>query len=113
MESQETMKPETPSLDPISYFQAALAKIAAVHERKASDYTTFDEFENFEYAAEVAGINTAEAIEVLIGVKTARLKTLKYRDPLNESKFDTYLDRAVYSIIALAHQMKLANDVDD
>lgn len=90
-----------------TYFERALVMIAEMHHRKAADYTNGGEFDNFNESARFAGINTDQAIENLIGTKNARLASLRGRPPLNESKFDTYFDRAVYSIIAMAYQLML------
>lgn len=94
-----------------NYFSKALQLIAEMHNKKAQDYTNGGEFDNFIESARFAGINTDQAIENLIGTKNARLASLRNRDPVNESKFDTYFDRAVYSVIAMAYQMMLKDSM--
>lgn len=91
--------------DDPSYFIQAIKMIVDMHTKKAADYTNGGEFDNFIESADFAGISTDQAIESLIGTKNARLKSLRGRSPINESKFDTYFDRAVYSIIAMAYQL--------
>lgn len=92
------------------YFIQALDKIKATHLKKRADYSVqHDPFSNFKEAANVANISTSQAIEVLIGVKQARLRQLSQpgRIPLNESIEDTLLDRAVYAFIAYAYYLKV------
>lgn len=85
------------------YFDKAIEKIVAMHEAKASDYTKSSEFENFEHSAKAAGVSVLQAIDILVSTKEARIISLRGRLHRNESIIDTYLDRAVYSIIAYAH----------
>lgn len=86
----------------MSYFKKALEQISKIHEAKAQDYTKESEFENFEHSAEAAGITVLQAIDVLVATKQARIISLRGRQAKNEPILDTYLDRAVYSIIAYA-----------
>lgn len=96
----------TPAVGTV-YFERAMKMIYEMHHKKAADYTSNGEFDNFIESAEDAGVSTEQSIEVLIGTKQSRLKSLRNRPPVNESKFDTYFDRAVYCIIAMAYQLML------
>lgn len=94
------------TLDPADPFEAILVEIVETNRRKRADYTSegSSPWENFDRTEEqVAGFHGV-AVETLIATKQARLRALRSRgnDPQNESIADTLLDRAVYSIIALA-----------
>lgn len=87
-------------------FDVALLKIKELHEKKKADYSNpADRFSNFKYSAYHANITPQQAIEVLVGVKCARIAELTKpgREPQNESLSDTYLDRAVYAILAYVY----------
>lgn len=86
-------------------FAAVIEEIRALHARKQADYTDGeDQFQNFKDSAAQVGKAPGLSVEVLIGVKQARLKQLLFtgREVSNESVRDSLLDRAVYSCIALA-----------
>jgi len=59
---------------------------------------------SFDDIARQCGISATEAANTLIAVKQARLRALQAngRAPANEAIEDTLLDRAVYSVLALA-----------
>lgn len=87
--------------------RVALDQIESTFARKNADYA--DEKQswssNFEDVASQMGWESSqESAEALIAVKQARLRSMRAngRLPLNESVLDTKLDRAVYSVIALA-----------
>lgn len=66
---------------------------------KREDYTGgVDPFENFRESAAFADVAVSQAIQVLIGTKIARLKSLINGDkkPNNESVHDTILDMMNY-----------------
>lgn len=84
---------------------AALQRMRKVFASKNADYADDRDWKsNFVDVAEQLGFDHATAAEVLIAVKQARLKSLRVngRTPANEAVEDTILDRAVYSLIALA-----------
>lgn len=86
-------------------FNVVLAEIQALNERKRADYTNGqDPWQNFKDSATQVGAAPGLSVEVLIGTKQARLKQLLFtgREVNNESVRDSLLDRAVYSVIALA-----------
>lgn len=94
---------------PRNYFNEAMALIQAMHDKKVHDYARSDnEFSNFEASADFAGVSVQDSFNILIGTKQARLLELtkNTKEPKNESILDTYLDRAVYAIIAYAYELK-------
>ena len=100
------MSSEILEFDPMNPFDVALIKIKKLHDKKKADYSNpADRFSNFKVSANHANITPQQAIEVLIGIKCARLAELTKpdREPQNESLSDTYLDRAVYAILAYVY----------
>lgn len=95
----------SPRLNTKEPIDRVLAEMLAINKRKRADYATDeDPWSNFKAAAGQVNQAPGFAVEVLIGVKQARLKELLFsgREARNESVRDTLLDRAVYSVIALA-----------
>ncbi len=85
--------------------EEALATIRKVFEQKNADYSDGRSWSsNFEDVAGQTGLTPAAVAEVLIAVKQARLRSLTTtgNTPNHEAVADTYLDRAVYSVIRLA-----------
>lgn len=83
----------------------ALEKIAGTFRKKNADYANAESWRsNFQDVAHQLGFTDLDACDTLIAVKQARLRSLRAngRAPVNEAVLDTYLDRAVYSVIALA-----------
>jgi len=95
-------------LDPDDPIDAVLIEIHNLNRAKRADYAyDGNPFSNFEgTAARVAipGVTSLEACEFLIATKEERLAALRAngRPPANEAVTDTYLDRAVYAVIAAA-----------
>jgi hypothetical protein len=88
--------------DPI---EGILKEILELNLRKRSDYAEdTDIFSNFRRSASQINMGPLASVEILIATKQARLRELMWgrKTPSNESVEDTMLDRAVYSIIALA-----------
>lgn len=95
-------------LDPADLFDGVLIKMKEIHAKKKADYSSpEDRFSNFREAAEEAGVTVEQVFAVLIGIKNARIRQLEQpgRDVQNESLLDTYLDKAVYSVLAFAWKM--------
>jgi hypothetical protein len=89
-------------------FDRALIPIVQVSHRKRADYATDGKpFDNFRITAEWAGFE-ADWLAALFNVaqKMARIQALRANgradDPANEAMYDTVLDLATYSILALA-----------
>jgi len=86
-------------------FDRVVEEIIGLNRRKRADYTgNQDPWENFKDSSRQVGQAPGLSVEVLIGTKQSRLRQLLQpgREPNNESIRDTFLDRAVYAIIALA-----------
>lgn len=98
----------TMTLDPADPFERAVIDIVETNRRKRADYTRGKWDENFVRVADQTGLTREQVVECHIGTKQARLFALTHNDrpPANESIRDTKLDRAVYSIIALAMDME-------
>lgn len=94
-------------LDPADPFDAVLIDIVRTNRAKRADYVSDDSstiFENFLRSDDQVGLERGDSIEVMIATKQSRLRALRKngRTPNNEAEEDTLLDRAVYSILALA-----------
>jgi hypothetical protein len=94
-------------LDADDPFEAALVEIVLTNRRKRADYALDGSpWSNFDFTAGVVGITAAEAAIHNVAQKLARLAALKAngrtKDPKNEGVNDTYLDLAVYGVIAYA-----------
>lgn len=98
--------------DPIG---AILLDMYTVNKSKRADYTgDRGIFANFEESSDQVGISPGHGIEYMIATKQSRLKGLLRPGvkPNNESVEDTLLDRAVYSVLALAaHRAGLYGEV--
>jgi hypothetical protein len=99
------------TLDPTDPFDAAVAEIVRINRRKRADYALDggDVFSNFRQTSEVIavdGFGPTDAALFNVIQKIMRLRSLRANgrmaDPANEAAADTYLDLAVYAIIALA-----------
>ncbi len=89
-------------------FYVLLLEMGRIHSKKNRDYTSIHPLENFFRVAMNVGISPENVVEVMVATKSARIKSLLEEgvDPQNESLLDSYLDRAVYSILGAAiHEM--------
>ena len=86
--------------------RSVITKIVDTFQSKNADYAADKDGwrSNFDDIARQCGIPATEAANTLIAVKQARLRALQAngRAPANEAVEDTLLDRAVYSVLALA-----------
>lgn len=96
-------------LDPNDPFDAVIISMVQMNRRKRKDYAgDRSPWANFYDSADQLQLSAGHSVETLIATKQARLKTLlpAYWNgadgPANEPIDDTLLDRAVYSVIALA-----------
>lgn len=84
-------------------YDALLARMQEMHDRKSQDYASdANRYSNFEFAGMLGAMFSIPAdiaFAVLIGVKLARLGELKGKGktPNNESVEDSFLDLAVYA----------------
>lgn len=94
------------TLDEDDPFESVLINIVKTFRKKNADYADGSSWSsNFEDVASQMGFeHPVLAADALIAVKQARLRSLAAKgvQPENESVLDTYLDRAVYGVIALA-----------
>lgn len=94
------------ALNPEDPFENALIGMVKTFRKKNADYADGERWSsNFDDVAKQMGFDhPVKAADALIAVKQARLRSLAKRgtEPQNESVLDTYLDRAVYGVIAYA-----------
>jgi hypothetical protein len=101
---------ETVTLDPSDLFDAALIPIVLTNRKKRADYAkdgnAFDNFETSSSLMGLEGFGPTESALFNVTQKLARLKSLRQNgrmdDPQNEAVTDTYLDLAVYGVLAYA-----------
>lgn len=89
----------------VDLFESVIEEIVHLHSIKTADYAQdTDQFSNFRDSARQVGLTPGQSVEVLIATKQSRLRQLlgEGKEPKNESVRDTFRDRVVYSIIALA-----------
>lgn len=99
--------------DPIG---AILLKMYEVNQSKRADYTGGRGiFANFIESGDQVGLPAGKGIEYMIATKQSRLKGLLRPGvkPNNESVEDTLLDRAVYSVLAVAAYREGLYDAQD
>ena len=87
-------------------FNALLARMQEIHDRKNHDYAAGDNpYSNFEAAADSAGVSVDAVFAVLMGIKQARIKeiTSSNKPPNNESLQDSRLDLAVYAALRASY----------
>lgn len=97
-------------LNPDDPFERVLIDMVATNRRKRADYAVdgspWSNFDDTANALGIDGFTPVDSVNFNIEQKSARLRSLRKNgrmtDPRNESVTDTYLDRAVYAVIALA-----------
>lgn len=92
-------------------FDAVLAQMAAIHDKKSADYASSDNrYSNFEMASDCAGITISQGFRYIIGIKLARLNELEDvgKDPNNESLEDSRLDLATYAALYASYFKEVA-----
>lgn len=100
----------------LSLFKETADRIFETVKRKNGDYTERSgdsPFENFEYSADLAGVETERGILVRMGDKMMRLRSLIGNEPLvrDESFVDTAEDLAAYAIILAIYRKLNPKDV--
>ncbi len=85
-------------------FYVLLLEMGRIHSKKNHDYTSIHPLENFFRTAMDVGITPEQVVEVFISTKSVRIRTLLQSEsgPMNESLRDSYIDRAVYSMLGAA-----------
>lgn len=83
-------------------FNALVAEILELHEKKNADYASDDDpLSNFRRAQKL-GVNPFTGILVRMSDKWGRLEELaRGKSPQNESMRDTLIDLSVYSLLAV------------
>lgn len=97
-------------LNPDDPFERVIMDMVATNRRKRADYAVdgspWSNFDDTANALGIDGFTPVDSVNFNIEQKSARLRSLRkngrMQDPRNESVTDTYLDRAVYAVIALA-----------
>lgn len=112
-------EPSPVILDPRFALERALIDMVEVSRRKRADYATDDdEFSNFRGTAEFAGFETP-ALSALFNVaqKMERIRALRANgrmaEPSNEAVEDTFLDLAVYGVLAFAMYLEGKDSGED
>lgn len=95
-------------------FESLLIPIVEMNRKKRADYADEDNiFKNFDYveAATMEMVTAREYADIMVIMKTGRIQNLREQDePVNESVIDTYLDRAVYAILAYGLLLREADE---
>lgn len=107
-------------LDPDDPFERVIIDMVETNRRKRRDYALDGSpFSNFDDTARnlgVDGFSAADSAIFNVLQKVARLRSLRKNgrmgDTANESVTDTYLDLAVYAVIALAIHKHPSGEVD-
>ena len=103
-------EPGVVTLDPTDPFEQVLIGMVEVNRRKRADYAVdgspWSNFDEVSSGMGVDGFDAVASAEHNIRQKLARLTSLRKngrtKETANEAVADTYLDLAVYSVIALA-----------
>lgn len=94
-----------PTLNLKDPFEKILSEMVLLQRRKANDYAAEgDKLKNMREVVNTLGIEGYDVVadcEAMVIRKTARINNLRGREPSNESVRDSYLDRAIYAILAL------------
>ena len=92
-------------LDTSNPFERVLFNMVEMHRRKAQDYAvpgdTLKNFREVVAAVNLPGYTVLEDINTMVIRKTSRINNLRGRPAANESVYDSYLDRAVYAVLAV------------
>lgn len=104
------MQNESYALDASEPFEAILIEMLKTNRKKRKDYAGDGHFlSNFYDSAKQLRNTAGHSVETLIATKQARLSVLlpnywsetNDNQPANEPIFDSLLDRAVYSVLAM------------
>lgn len=90
-------------LDRNDPFEKLLIPIVETNRKKRADYASDDNiYLNFDRAAAEVGLSPQDIVDVMVAIKNGRIANLRGREEevKNESVADSYLDRAVYCILA-------------
>lgn len=100
-------------LDPKDPFEKLLIPIVETNRKKRADYANEDNiFANFDYTSQatMGMVSPREYADIMVTMKNGRIFNLRGRNAQNESVIDTYLDRAVYAILAYGLALREAEE---
>lgn len=101
-------------LDPKDAFEKLLIPIVEMNRKKRADYASEDNiFLNFDRNADMMKMEGYSALEdclSMVARKFGRITNLRGRTAANETVADSYLDLAVYSILALGLALREAGE---
>jgi hypothetical protein len=103
-------KTETVSLCLDDAFDNAIFQIIKTAERKRADYASkAAPFSNFEFTANYFGLRIYQSADFNELQKLARLRELNQPgvEPTNEPVLDSYLDKAVFAVLAFAMYLQV------
>ena len=95
---------ESITLDPKDEFEKHLIDLVMMNRRKRADYATESNIYNyFDYVAQATQgmVSALDYCDIMVTMKTGRIMNLRGKEAANETVEDTYVDRAVYAILAL------------
>lgn len=92
--------------NPDSWIEGALEELKLTLAGKNEDYRIDGEFSNFEFAADVVGVDPVDVMVTQIAIKLGRIRGLKGKSFVNnESLLDSFKDLAGYAAIAYAYAL--------
>lgn len=101
-------------LDPKDAFDRLLIPMVETNRKKRADYANDDNiFANFDKNAATMALEGYTALEdclSMVSRKLGRITNLRGRDPSNESVLDSYLDLAVYAVLAYGLILREADE---
>ena len=106
-------KTETVTLSLDDAFDSAIFQIIKTAERKRADYASkAAPFSNFEFTAAYFGLRSYQSADFNELQKLARLRELNMPgvEPTNEPVMDSYLDKAVFAVLAFAMYLQTYKD---
>ena len=93
-------------------FEALVIPMVETNRKKRADYASDDDmFLNFRRNAEMMDLEGFDALEdclSMVSRKFGRIVNLRDREPSNETVVDSYLDLAVYAILAYGLALEAA-----
>lgn len=92
-------------LNPSNPFERVIGEMVALQRRKAQDYATDEDIlASMRFVTEMLGIKEYTVVEdcnAMVLRKCARINNLRGRPSSNETVRDSYVDRAVYAVLAI------------
>lgn len=102
------------TLDPKDPFDKLIIPMVEINRKKRADYADEeDTYRNFRRVAEMMDLPDYDELEdclTMVARKFCRITNLRGRDPQNEGVLDSFLDLAVYSILAYGLAVEAAEE---